>query len=105
MSKPRARWWGYVRRILNDYPNLLANEEHLDDNDRRELQAVAHALGKAECFAGGDMQIRIVRRVFFDKTHTLVGAAMAEHISYATAKRRQNAFILLVGKEMGFCKS
>lgn len=102
MSKPRARWWGYVRRILNDYPELLANEEQLNGNDRRELDAVVRAMGRAECFSCGEQQIRIVKRVFFNKTHTLVGAAVEENISYATARRRQNSFIRLVGKEMGY---
>ena len=31
----------------------------------------------------------------------LAGAAMAEHMSYPTAKRKQNQFIRLVGEKMG----
>ena len=103
MSKPRARWWGYVRRILNDYPKLLADEKHLNENDRRELDAVVRAMGRAKCLAFGEQQIRIVKMVFFDKTHTLQGAAMREHISYSTARRQQAQFIRLVGIYMGFC--
>ena len=29
MSKPRCRWWGYVRRMIRDYPGLKADMDDL----------------------------------------------------------------------------
>jgi hypothetical protein len=73
----------------------------LNETQFRELQAVVRALGEVEGTVGGQQQVEIVRMVFFDKTHTLSGAAMHEHISYRTARRRQNEFIRHVGKILG----
>ena len=36
MSKPRYRWWGYVRRVIGAYPELLAELE-----DRKRPSATA----------------------------------------------------------------
>ena len=49
----------------------------------------------------GGQTLRLVRMVFFHRSHTLEGAAQVLHISHHTAARRQNAFIRLVAEKMG----
>jgi hypothetical protein len=97
MSKPRKKWWGYVRQILYAYPQLNPG----NDTERREKAAVEAALEELEHSPEGEETGKIVAAVFFTKTHTLTGAAMRGNISYRTARRRQNEFILRVGKHMG----
>ena len=95
MSKPRKRWWGYVRRVLYDYPKMRPATE------QREKAAVESALAETEKLPDGDARLRLVRAVFFAQTHTLQGAAMREHMSYNSAQRRLSQFIMLAGEKLG----
>lgn len=97
MSKPRKRWWGYVRRVLYDYPKMRPATE----TEQREKAAVESALEELSRSPEGAETGKLVAAVFFTRTHTLTGAAMREHMSYRTARRRQNDFIRLVGKNLG----
>ena len=93
MSKPRKRWWGYVRQVLYAFPDIKPTNV----TEQREKAAVEAALNELE-----DPQTEtLINAVFFAQTHTLTGAAMRSHMSYRTARRRQNDFIRLVGKNMG----
>lgn len=100
MSKPKKKWWGYVRRVLYAYP-LLAEKELEDETEQREHYAVKAALEALSAAPDGETTRHIISAVFFEQTHTLSGAAMLAHISYGTAKRKQNAFIRAVGEYMG----
>jgi len=95
MSKPRKRWWGYVRRVLYDYPRMRPATE------QREKAAVESALAETEKLPDGDARLRLVRAVFFAQTHTIQGAAMREHMSYNSAQRRLSQFIMLAGEKLG----
>ena len=54
---------------------------------------------QTHCINGGQT-LRLVRMVFFHRSHTLEGAAQVLHISYRTARRRQDAFIQSVAEKM-----
>ena len=132
MSKPRAKWWGYVRQVLYAYPRLcdeLAQRRAdavrltpsytqqgggspgnpveraalagLPPTEQRELDAVEAAIDVTRALPDGALRLELVRLVFWKRTHTLEGAALKLHVSYATAKRKQNHFIRLVGEKMG----
>lgn len=96
MSKPRKRWWGYVRQVLYAYPKLMPGNA----TEQREKDAVESALEELARSPEGEETGRIIAAVFFTKDYTLTGAALREHMSYRTARRRQNAFIKAVGKHM-----
>lgn len=99
MSKPKKRWWNYVRRVLYDYPEMTGASEW----EGREHAAVTFALDELSAIAwDGIMTRRIVEAVFFKKTHTVGGAAQLVHVSEMTARRRVNAFIARVGENLGF---
>jgi len=97
MSKPRKRWWGYVRQVLYAYPELTPGNA----TEQREKAAVESALEELSRSPEGAETGKLVAAVFFTRTHTLTGAAMREHMSYRTARRRQNDFIRMVGRNMG----
>lgn len=126
MSKPRYKWWGYIRRVLYDYPRLRGELDELqkpmqskgeqvcrgsgvgrpvemlstvtlpDRQDQRELEAVEKALSKVD-----DISQKLVEMVFFNETQTLEGAAQRLSISYRTARRRQTWVILSVAENLG----
>ena len=131
MSKPRDRWWGYVRAVIRAYPELRANAKELQrttitprygasggsggpsdpvasaalrslpPQERREYEAVEQALWETASLPDGAARVRIIDLVFWRQSHTLEGAAQAVHLSYRSAQRRQNALIRLVAQQMG----
>lgn len=84
MSRPKAKWWGYVKSMMYRYP---------DHDNADECAAVAAALEQTKRDANGADKLRLVELVFFKKTHKLVGAAMLIPCDYETAKRWQQQFI------------
>lgn len=97
MSKPRYRWWSYVRAVIRDYPTLERSPaERLSQAELRERNAVRDAVRTAP-----KEQLAVIRLVFWDKSHTLSGAAMSVPCSYHTAKRYQQNFVLSVAKNLG----
>ena len=73
----------------------------LPDREQIELEAVEEAVRETRQLRDGEARLRIIDMVFWAGSHTLAGAAMREHVSYPTAKRKQNQFIRLVGEKMG----
>ncbi len=138
MSKPRAKWWGYVRQVLYAYPRMCdelsqrradavrltpsygqqgggspgSHGSHgspveraalvtLPPTEQRELDAVEAAIQVNRAMKDGALRLELIRLVFWKRDHTLAGAALKLHISYSTARRRQNEFIREVGRNMG----
>lgn len=122
MSRPRHKWWGYVRRVLCDYPRLRDELDALqaplqrsgdalisasnsrtverlatctlpDRQEQRELEAVEAAIRQTRQRRDGAERLAIVHMVFFRHSHTLRGAADAVHVSYRTARRYQSDMI------------
>lgn len=92
MSKPRYAWWGYIRKILWRYPEGLTSGER---------EAIEYAIEQTRRMQDGAERMALIEMVFFRKTHTLGGAALALHCEYETAKRRQQQFIRMVGQKRG----
>ncbi|MCD8147512.1 MAG: hypothetical protein LUD84_09610 [Clostridiales bacterium] len=131
MSKPRNKWWSYIRRILYEYPRMRAELDALqaplqshgeggghgsgtgrpaealalrvlpDKQEQRELEAVEAALRVVQARPDGEITVQLVRLVFWQRTHTLEGAAQTVHVSYRTARRKVNGFLVLVAENMG----
>ena len=132
-SKPRAKWWGYVRRVLYEYPRMRAQLDEmqagatsttagygavaahsapgrpveraaivtLPATEQRELEAVEAAVRETRQLRDGETRLRIIDMVFWRRSHTLSGAAMAENVNYWTAQKKANQFIRMVGRNMG----
>ncbi len=89
MSKPRYKWWSYVRNFLCDYPNKTSENES---------RAIKGALEETKSLLDGEDRLKVIDMVFFKKTHTLQGAALNVPCSYETAKRWQQQFIRCVAR-------
>lgn len=102
MSKPRYRWWGYVRNVIRAYPKLQAAES-LTIDDQRELEAVDRAIDLAKEDRHGEQMLDLINRVYWNKSARRVeDAARYMYISEKTAKQRHGEFIRLVAKCLGF---
>ena len=131
MSKPRYKWWGYVRNMIRAYPALQSEYRsihcptvtanisgmpgggsisdptmmvairELPGTRQREFEAVRQAVRTFECQKGGNDVLRLIDLVFWKDICTLNGAAQRIGVSYETAKRYQQQFILLVAKNYG----
>lgn len=99
MSKPRYSWWGYVKAIIRRYdPD---RELWLRGVPLKESCAVSQAVSETGSMQDGEERLRFIRLVFWDKTHTLEGAAMAVSCSDRTARRWHTDFIKCVARNYG----
>lgn len=131
MSKPRYRWWGYVKAVIRAYPELKARYDELHSasvtaaygsfaggggpgdptgrtavrelprQEQIEYDAVRQAIEETAAMRTGRDRLRIADMVFWKRSHTLDGAAMCIPCSWRTAAQYHGDFIHLVAKYMG----
>lgn len=131
MSKPRYRWWGYIKSVIRAYPGLKAEYAALHEQsitpsmsgmpggggasraveniairelpgtNQREYEAVKRAVETTRRLPAAKETLAIVDMVFWKNSHTLRGAAYKAGISYGTAKNYHNGFIKTVAKNYG----
>lgn len=128
MSKPRYRWWNYVKNVIRAYPELkrLAGEpphvcvtakpgavtaahgvgrpvenaavRRLSEHDEREYRAVRAAVRETSALPNGNARLTIIDLVYWKRVNTLRGAAKAVGYSYRWAKELHREFICLVAE-------
>lgn len=126
MSKPRYKWWGYIKSVIRAYPDLKKEYEAIHEQSitanvsgmpgagevsrgtedialrelprpkQREYDAVRNAASATASMKTGKDRLNIIDLVFWKKSHTLAGAAMQANISYDTAIGYHGDFIMLV---------
>jgi hypothetical protein len=126
MSKPRYRWWGYVKAMIREYPALKARYADLKTPDmsprltgmpgrggegrpaedmalrelgpteQREYDAVRRAIEITERQPDGRCRLELIRLVYWRGTHTLRGAAAEIPVSDRTARRWHGRFVRTV---------
>ena len=64
----------------------------------REVEAVRLAVEETRKLNTGEIRLKIIREVYWDKTHTLNGAFLDCHVSQRTGERWHAEFIHLVAK-------
>ena len=131
MSTPRYDWWPYVKGMIRRYPDLCLKEAALHDTaitanisgmpgggkrtdktadaalrtlpevNRRELEAVRAAIRTTESLPSGRERMELVKLYYWQRSHTLFGAANAIHVSEKTALRWNRELILQVAKNFG----
>lgn len=131
MSKPRYRWWGYIRNVIRAYPDLKAEYKDLHTpsvtasasgmpgggnisdptmqtavkelprTKQREYEAVRRAVEATRRLRAAKERLAIIDMVFWKNDHTLYVAACEIGVSYETAKRYQREFIVRVATEYG----
>lgn len=69
---------------------------------QKELESVENAIKATRSLSGGENRIKLIDIVFWQRTHTLTGAAAKCYISERTARRWHTDFIKTVAKFYGF---
>lgn len=67
MSKPRYRWWGYVRHVVRDYQKLIASS-NLTADDMRDRDAVTWAIDQTMQRANGREHLSLINGVYWGST-------------------------------------
>ena len=99
MSKPRYRWWGYIKAVIRNYPAL--ENRSCQGVALKERQAVRAAIDQTRDMESGTERLQVIDLVFFKQTHTLEGAALMVPCSYDTAQKYHAQFIKLVARNFG----
>ena len=122
MSKPRYRWWGYVKAVIRAYPALdkvmrepiytpttarystqppqagdgrsleCAVAKKLDGQDIKEYEAVSAAIRATERLPNGKARLKIIDLVYWQGTHTLAGAGLQGTVSARLENSMANSF-------------
>ena len=130
MSKPRYRWWSYVKNVIRAYPELErqagappnvrvtakpgpvtaapgvgrpvenAAVHRLTEHDEREYRAVRAAIRETMDLPNGNARLTIIDLVYWKRVNTLRGAAKAVGYSYRWAKHLHREFICLVAENL-----
>lgn len=127
MSRPREKWWGYVKACIRDYPAVcqeletrkraasdsgparpteweallhLEGEQVLQGQRAREFCGVRNAVRETAGLKDGPERLRMIEMVFWKRSHTLSGAALECHVSMRTARRWHGDFIRLAAYHM-----
>lgn len=134
MSKPRYNWWPYVCRVVQDYPALRCRAEEametrttasldgqprgggisnpteraviraMSGTDYRDMEAVERAIEQTKHMRWGKQRLDLLRMVYWDKTHTLQGAAITVPCGIKMARQWSVEFKYLVAHYMGLEK-
>ena len=73
----------------------------LPEINRREMDAVRAAICTAESLPSGRERMELVKLYYWQRSHTIFGAANAIHVSEKTALRWNRELILQVAKNFG----
>lgn len=74
--------------------------DRLNDKEQRRYDAMRAAIEDTEALPMGAERVALIRRVYWDRSHTLYGAAMCVPVSERTARRWNHKFIELVAEKI-----
>ena len=99
MSMPGRR--AYMREILREYPRAKRKPPG-DRTDREDklIDIVERTLSEIEHMRDGRHRVELIRLTYFDRSHTLYGAAMTIPISERQAKKWNNALMMVMAEKM-----
>ena len=130
MSKPRYRWWTYVKGIIRDYTAMKSEYEDLHSTSmtanysgmprggsgrslesvairelprtsQREYEAVRRAIETTERYKNGGDRLYVIQLVYWWRSHTIEGAALMVPCHEQTAKNWHGEFVRLVASNLG----
>ena len=99
MSMPGRR--AYMREILREYPK--AKKKPPEDRTDRESQLIAvvdRTLSEIERMRDGRHRVELIRLTYFERSHTLYGAALTIPISERQAKKWNNTLMMVMAEKM-----
>lgn len=131
MSKPRYKWWGYVKNVIRAYPALKREYESLHEQSvtanmsgmpggggvsrgtediairelpytkQREYEAVRRAVEATKQLKSGEERLKIIDLMYWKNSHTLAGAGLKVGYGYDRAKQFHREFIVTVATYYG----
>ena len=101
MSKPRFRWWGYMRQVVRAYPALCRTRQ-LSAGDLADREAVAKAIEETAKLRNGQERLGVMESLYWiDEPQKMDVAAARHFVSKITATRWHGQFIKLVALHRG----
>lgn len=91
----------YMREILREYPK--AKKKPPEDRTDRESQLIAvvdRTLSEIERMRDGRHRVELIRLTYFERSHTLYGAALTIPISERQAKKWNNTLMMVMAEKM-----
>ncbi len=131
MSKPRYKWWGYIKNIIRAYPGLKKDYEALHEQSvtantsgmpgggevsrgteniairelpytkQREYEAVRRAVEHTMHFRNGKERLEIINLMYWKNSHTLAGAGLQVGYGYDRARQIHQEFVVAVATYYG----
>lgn len=131
MSKPRYKWWGYIKNIIRAYPGLKKEYEALHEQSvtantsgmpgggevsrgteniairelpytkQREYEAVRRAIEYTRHFRNGKERLEIIGLMYWKNSHTLAGAGLQVGYGYDRARQIHQEFVVAVATYYG----
>ena len=131
MSKPRYRWWGYIKNVIRAYPGLKKEYEDLHQQSvtanmsgmpgggevsrgtediairelpytkQREYEAVRRAVERTKCLRNGKERLDIINLMYWKNSHTLAGAGLQVGYGYDRARQIHQEFVVTVATNLG----
>ena len=131
MSKPRYKWWSYVKWMIRLYPERVAELRRrqeasvtanynampggsdparttetlglvsLGNPADREMDAVRRAIEDISALPDGSLRLQQIQLYHWARTHTLDGASAAVNVSERTGREWNAEFIRAVAAHFG----
>ena len=132
MSKPRYKWWGYIKNVIRAYPGLKREYEDLHEQSitanlsgmpggggvsrgteniairelmptaQKEYEAVKRAVEITSRITNGEMLIKIIALSYWKNAKSLYDAGCSVGYAYKTTRKIHGDFIKLVGFCYGY---
>lgn len=100
MSMPGRR--AYMREILREYPRAKKKPPgDRTDKENRLVDIVDRTLAEIERMRDGRHRVQLIRLTYFDRSHTLYGAAMTIPVSERQAEKWSSQFMNLLSYKLG----
>lgn len=100
MSMPGRR--AYMREILREYPRAKKKPPgDRTDKENRLVDIVDRTLSEIERMRDGRHRVELIRLTYFDRSHTLYGAAMTIPVSKRQAEKWSSQFMNLLSYKLG----
>lgn len=97
-SKYRHYWYPHIITLLYNYPNNLENTPKGNEAKEAIYKAIEETLKSKD----GEMKVKAIKMLYFDKTYTAEGVAQNLYISRRTLDYWKSDFIELVGRNMNY---
>lgn len=99
MSMPGRR--AYMREILREYPRAKKKPPgDRTDKENSLVDIVDRTLSEIERMRDGRHRVELIRLTYFDRSHTLYGAAMTIPVSERQAKKWNNVLMMVMAEKM-----